>query len=138
MAVSSGQMQLLLPIQNPHRNIIIPILRSQQIPETLLHLFPVRCKSCFSLLFLAKPHYFDTVLFLIYMVSKLVYPNCTQDEILPKVVTRHNFLKQNYVATIGYTLCSQFTFVFAYVYPILHNIRQRQAADTEHLSPLRF
>ena len=60
-------------------------------------LFPVRCKSCFILLFLAKPYYFDTVLLLVYVISKLMYPNCTQDEILPKVVTRRNFLKQNYV-----------------------------------------
>ena len=100
--------------------------------------FPVRCKSCFSLIFLAKSYHFDAFLVLVYMVSKLVYPNCTQDEILPKVVTRRNFLKQNYVAAISYTVCSQFIFVFAYVYPILHNIRQRQAADTEHLSPPHF
>lgn len=72
------------------------------------------------------------------MVSKLVYPNCTQDKILPKVMTRYNFLKQDYVATIGYTVCNQFIFVFAYVYPILHNIRQTQAADTECLSPPHF
>ena len=119
-------------VWNSHKHWV---LKAHFITRTL---FPVRCKSCFSLLFLAKPHYFDTVLFLIYMVSKLVYPNCTQNKILPKVVTRHNFLKQNYVATIGYTLCSQFTFVFAYVYPILHNIRQRQAVDIENLSPPHF
>ena len=110
-------------------------LESRFITRTL---FPVRCKSCFSLIFLAKSYHFDAFLVLVYMVSKLVYPNCTQDEILPKVVTRRNFLKQNYVAAISYTVCSQFIFVFAYVYPILHNTRQRQAADIEHLSPPHF
>ena len=51
---------------------------------TIRTLYPVRCKSCFTFLFLAKPHHFDTILSLIYMVSKLVYPNCTQEDILPK------------------------------------------------------
>ncbi len=41
-------------------------------------------------------------------------------------------------STISYTLCSQFTFFFAYVHPILHSIRQKQVADTEHLYPLHF
>lgn len=40
-------------------------------------LFPFRCKSCFALHFLNKPQHFDTVLLLVYVVSKLVYPNCT-------------------------------------------------------------
>ncbi len=66
-------------------------IRLPRLVATIRTLFPVRYKSCFTLLFLAKPHHFDTVLSLIYMVSKLVYPNCTQDEILPKVVTRRNF-----------------------------------------------
>ncbi len=117
---------------NPHKHYV---LKAHFITRTL---FPVRCKSCFMLFFLTKSYHFDAFLFLVYMVSKLVYPNCTQDEILPKVVTRRNLLKQNYVSTIGYTLCSQFIFVFAYVYPILHNIRQRQVADTVHLSLPRF
>ena len=64
-------------------------------------LFPVRCKSCFTLLFLTNSYRFDTFLFLIYMVSKLVYPNCTQDEILPKVVTRHNFLKKSMLSQLA-------------------------------------
>ena len=101
-------------------------------------LFSVRYKSCFSLLFLLKSHHFDTLLFLVYMVSKLVYPNCTQDEILPKVVTRHNFLKIRHVIAIRYTACSKFIFVFAYAYPIPHSIQQRQVADTVHLSPPHF
>lgn len=117
---------------NPHKHWV----------STTFHLirtlFPVRCKSCFTLLFLVISYQFDTLLFLIYMVPKLMYPNCTQDKILPKVMTRHNFLKQDYVATIGYTVCNQFIFVFAYVYPILHNIRQRQVADIENLSPPHF
>ena len=66
-----------------------------------------------------------------------MYPNCTQDEILPKVVIRRNFSK-NHISTISYTLCSQSIFVFAYVYPISYNIRQKQAIDTEYLSPLPF
>ena len=44
-------------------------------------LFPVRCKSYFALLFLVISYQFDTLLFLIYMVPKLVYPNCTQYQI---------------------------------------------------------
>ena len=101
-------------------------------------LFTVVDKVCFILLFLAKSYHFDTFLLIVYVVSNLVYPNCTQEEILPKVVTCHNFLKKNHIIVISHTLCSQLIFVFAYVYPILHNIRQRQVADTEHLSPLHF
>ncbi len=44
--------------------------------------FPVRCKSCFTLLFLANSYHFDAFLSLVYMVSKLVYPNCTQWQLL--------------------------------------------------------
>ena len=117
---------------NPHKYWI---LKAHFITRT--H-FPARCESCFILFFLTKSYYFDAFLFLVYMVSKLMYPNCTQDKILPKVMTRHNFLKQDYVTTIGYTVCNQFIFVFAYVYPILHNIQQRQVADIENLSPPHF
>ena len=47
-------------------------------------LFPVRCKSCFTLLFLTKPYHFDTFLLLVYtstesthdrVVASRVYEN---------------------------------------------------------------
>ena len=60
-------------------------------------LFPVHCKSCFSLLFLIKSYHFDAFLFLIYMVSKLVYPNCTQKQlaiILTPVEKKENLSPQ--------------------------------------------
>ena len=41
-------------------------------------LFPVPNRVCFLLVFLAKPYHFDTILLLVYMLLKLVYPNCTQ------------------------------------------------------------
>ena len=43
-------------------------------------LFPVVSRRYFRLVFLNKPQHFDTVLLLVYMVSKLVYPNCTHTQ----------------------------------------------------------
>lgn len=108
---------------NPHKHWLSKV---HFITRTL---FPVRCKSCFTLLFLANSYHFDAFLSLVYVVSKLVYPNCTQTFLLNRYFHR---------AIISYTLCSQFIFVFAYAYPIPHSIQQKQVADTEHLSPLRF
>ncbi len=64
------------------------------VPELLGGLsvsFYCTLQVLFYIAFSYKTVSFDAILFLIYMVSKLVYPNCTQDEILPKVVTRRNF-----------------------------------------------
>ena len=61
-------------------------------------LFPVRCKSCFTLLFLAKPYHFDTFSFLIYIVSKLVYPFCTHTYSLYKFLLSYfSFINSPYM-----------------------------------------
>ena len=46
--------------------------------RTTRTLFPVRCKSCFTLPSLTKAYHFNALSSPIYMVSKLVYPNCAQ------------------------------------------------------------
>lgn len=64
---------------------------SAKTMSSIRTLFPVACRVCFILLFLAKPYRFDAVFSFVYMVLILVYPNCTQEEIFPKVVTCYDF-----------------------------------------------
>lgn len=51
--------------------------------ETIRTLFSVADRTYFILIFIAKSYHFDTVLLLVYVVSKLAYPNCTQFKIKP-------------------------------------------------------
>ena len=89
-------------VSRPHQKPENPLfMRLPGFLFTIRTLFPIRCKSCFTLLFLAKTYHFDAFLFLVYMVSKLVYPNCTQDTILPKVVTCHNFLRKSTLSQLA-------------------------------------
>ena len=58
---------------------------------TVQTLFPVRCKSWFTMPLLTKSYHFNTFLISRLYGFKAGVPKCTQDEILPKVVTRCNF-----------------------------------------------
>lgn len=111
---------------------------SARILNSTRTIFPVRYKSCFILLLFPKLHHFDTVLLLVYMVAKLVYPKCTQDKILPKVVTCHNFLEK--------TMLSQFATqcVANSQLPLHHNHLGHNLVHPKHdskqdvfLSPIR-
>ena len=60
-------------------------------------LFPVRCKSCFTLLFLANSYYFDAFLFLIYFSFIWFQSWCTQIvpiHLLLKVIYHHSILSE--------------------------------------------
>lgn len=110
-------------------------LKAHFITRTL---FPVVSRRYFRLVFPSKPYHFDAVLLLIYIVSMLVYSNCTQAYLLKKIMTHCNFSRIASIFPIRCIVCSEFTLVFAYAFPILYNILQKQAADTECLFPLHF
>ena len=102
-------------------------------------LFRVQSMSCFPIVLLAKNVSFVTVLLFFYVVTRLVYPNCTHSISFTKIATCRNFLGRRLsFSIISRTVHSRFTYFFAYVYPIPHSIRQKQSVDTEHLYPLHF
>lgn len=65
-------------------------------------LFPVRCKSCFTLLFLSKSYHFDAILSLVYMVQSW----CTQ--IVPTPQIFNNYLCASIVKLANATCSSSF------------------------------
>jgi hypothetical protein len=87
----------------------LSVYRLCGLAPTIRTLFPVRCKSCFILFFLTKSYHFNAFLFLIYMVSKLVYPNCTQFYITPSLYTvLKKFISASSLFAFNIVWCSVF------------------------------
>lgn len=79
-------------------------------------LFPFPCRTYFILVSLAKSYHFDTVLLLIYVVLKLVYPNCTHTVFVLFKSVSLNIACSNILLILLFTLNPQFQTLYFHAY----------------------